>query len=114
MPIVVAVNKIDLPGINIERPTRAVRQRAIAEQLGGDVEVVKTSATKGTGIDKVLEALLTVAELHEYKANPNGPAIGTCLEARQESERGIVAKLLVQTGTLRVGDILVCGQRTAG
>ena len=70
----------------------------------------QTSAVKGTGIDELLETLLTVAELHEYKANPNRPAIGTCLEAQQEAERGIVAKLLVQNGTLRVGDVVVCGQ----
>ena len=71
---------------------------------------MKTSATKGTGIDELLETLLTVAELHEYKANPNRPAIGTCLEAQQESDRGVVAKVLVQNGTLRVGDVIVCGQ----
>ncbi len=79
-------------------------------EWGGDVEVVKTSATKGTGIDELLETMLTVAELHEYKANPNRPAIGTCLEAQQESDRGVVAKMLVQNGTLRVGDVIVCGQ----
>ena len=79
-------------------------------EWGGEIEVVKTSATKGTGIDELLETLLTVAELHEYKANPNRPAVGTCLEAQQEADRGIVAKLLVQNGTLRVGDVIVCGQ----
>ncbi len=111
VPIVVALNKIDLPGINIERVYQGLSvNELLPSEWGGDVEVVKTSATKGTGIDQLLETLLTVAELHEYKANPNRPAIGTCLEAQQESERGIVAKLLVQTGTLRVGDILVCGQ----
>jgi translation initiation factor IF-2 len=72
--------------------------------------VVKTSATKGTGIDELLETIFTVAELHEYTANPNRPAVGTCLEAQQDADRGIVAKLLVQNGTLRTGDIVVCGQ----
>jgi translation initiation factor IF-2 len=111
VPIVVALNKIDLPGINIERVYQGLSaNELLPSEWGGDVEVVKTSATKGTGIDQLLETLLTVAELHEYKANPNRPAIGTCLEAQQESERGIVAKLLVQTGTLRVGEIMVCGQ----
>jgi translation initiation factor IF-2 len=111
VPIVVALNKIDLPGINIDRVYQGLSTNELQpSEWGGDVEVVKTSATKGTGIDQLLETLLTVAELHEYKANPNRPAIGTCLEAQQESERGIVAKVLVQNGTLRVGDVVVSGQ----
>ena len=64
---------------------------------------------RATGIDELLETLLTVAELHEYKANPDRAAPGTCLEAEIHEERGVVAKFLVQTGTLRVGDIVVCG-----
>jgi translation initiation factor IF-2 len=111
VPIVVALNKIDLPGINLERVYTGLSTNELQpSEWGGEVEVVKTSATKGTGIDELLETLLTVAELHEYKANPHRPAVGTCLEAQQEAERGIVAKVLVQNGTLRVGDILVCGQ----
>jgi translation initiation factor IF-2 len=111
VPIVVALNKIDLPGINLERVYTGLSTNELQpSEWGGEIEVVKTSATKGTGIDELLETLLTVAELHEYKANPNRPAAGTCLEAQQEAERGIVAKLLVQNGTLRVGDIIVCGQ----
>lgn len=111
VPIVVALNKIDLPGINLDRIYTGLSTNELQPtEWGGDVEVVKTSATKGTGIDELLETLLTVAELHEYKANPNRPAMGTCLEAQQDSERGIVAKLLVQNGTLHVGDIIVCGQ----
>jgi translation initiation factor IF-2 len=111
VPIVVALNKIDLPGINLDRVYTGLSTNELQPtEWGGDVEVVKTSATKGTGIDDLLETLLTVAELHEYKANPNRAAMGTCLEAQQDAERGIVAKLLVQNGTLRVGDIIVCGQ----
>jgi translation initiation factor IF-2 len=111
VPIVVALNKIDLPGVNIERVYQGLSaNELLPSEWGGDVEVVKTSATKGTGIDQLLETLLTVAELHEYKANPRRPAVGTCLEAQQEAERGIVAKVLVQNGTLQVGDVLVCGQ----
>jgi translation initiation factor IF-2 len=111
VPIVVALNKVDLPGLNIERVYQGLSaNELLPSEWGGDVEVVKTSAVKGTGIDELLETLLTVAELHEYKANPNRPAIGTCLEAQQEAERGIVAKVLVQTGTLHVGDIIVCGE----
>jgi translation initiation factor IF-2 len=111
VPIVVALNKIDLPGINLDRVYQGLSTNELQpSEWGGDVEVVKTSATKGTGIDQLLETLLTVAELHEYKANPNRPAVGTCLEAQQEADRGIVAKVLVQNGTLRVGDIVVSGQ----
>ncbi|HEX4415943.1 MAG TPA: translation initiation factor IF-2 [Lacipirellulaceae bacterium] len=110
VPIVVALNKMDLPGVNLDKVYTSLSTNELQPtEWGGDVEVVKTSATKGTGIDDLLDTLLTVAELHEYKANPNRPAVGTCLEALQDSERGIVAKLLVQTGTLRVGDVVVCG-----
>ena len=97
VPIVVALNKIDLPGAN---PQRTYEQLAANELLpsewGGETEVVKTSATTGEGIDKLLETLLTVAELHEYKANPDRPACGTCLEAELHEGRGVVAKLLVR------------------
>jgi translation initiation factor IF-2 len=110
VPIVVALNKIDLPGAN---PQRAYEQLAANELLpsewGGETEVIKTSATTGEGIDALLETLLTVAELHEYKANPNRPARGTCLEAELSEGRGVVAKLLVRDGTLRPGDVIVCG-----
>ena len=82
-------------------------------EWGGDAEVVKTSATKGTGIDELLETLLTIAELHDFKANPHRAAVGTCLEAEVHEGRGVVAKLIVQNGTLKVGDAVVCGTATA-
>jgi translation initiation factor IF-2 len=111
VPIIVALNKIDLPGVNLERVYTGLSTNELQpSEWGGDVEVVKTSATKGTGIDELLDTILTVAELHEYKANPDRPAVGTCLEAQQESDRGVVAKVLVQNGTLRTGDVIVCGQ----
>jgi translation initiation factor IF-2 len=111
VPIVVALNKIDLPGVDVNR----IYQQLAANELlpsewGGDVEVVKTSATVGTGMDELLDTLLTVAELHDYKANPNRDALGTCLEAQQHADRGVMSKLIVQNGTLKVGDIVVCGQ----
>ena len=110
VPIVVALNKIDLPGIDSNR----IMQQLAANELlptewGGDTEVVPCSALKGTGMDQLLETLLTIAELHDYKANPSRPAEGTCLEAELHEGRGVVAKLLVQNGTLKVGDIIVCG-----
>ncbi|NLE37104.1 MAG: translation initiation factor IF-2 [Pirellulaceae bacterium] len=110
VPVVVALNKIDLPGVNVQR---AYEQLAANELLpsewGGDIEVVKTSATTGQGVDELLDTLLTVAELHEYSANPDRPAFGTCLESSLHEGLGVVAKVLVQSGTLRVGDVVVCG-----
>jgi translation initiation factor IF-2 len=110
VPIVVALNKIDLPGIDVQR----IYQQLAANELlptewGGDTEVVKTSATVGTGIDELLETLLTLAELRDYRANPHRAATGTSLEAELHEGRGVVAKLMVQSGTLRIGDALVCG-----
>ena len=110
VPIVVAMNKIDLPGAN---PDRVLQQLAAHDLLpaewGGDVEVVKTSALTGEGVDKLLETLLLTADIHEYKANPNRAAFGICLEAEQEPGRGVLAKMIVKNGTLNVGDIVVCG-----
>ncbi len=110
VPIVVALNKIDLPGID---ENRIFQQLAANELLprdwGGETELIRTSAITGAGIDDLLEMLLFIAEDHDYKANPNRPAIGTCLEAQLHEGRGVVAKFLVQTGTLRVGDNIVCG-----
>ncbi len=111
VPIVVALNKTDLPGVDINRAMQGLSANdLLPSEWGGDVEVIKTSAITGAGMDELLDTLLTVAELHEYKANPKRPALGTCLEAQQESGRGVVAKLIVQNGTLRVGDIVVCGE----
>ena len=110
VPIVVALNKIDLRGVDVQR----ILQQLAANELlptewGGDTEVVKTSALTGEGIDTLLETLLTIAELNDYKANPERAAVGTCLEAEQQGGRGVVAKVLVQRGTLKVGDVIVCG-----
>jgi translation initiation factor IF-2 len=110
VPIVVALNKIDLPGVDTQR----IYQQLAANDLlptewGGDTEVVKTSATIGTGIDELLETLLTLAELRDYRANPARAASGTCLEASLHEGRGVVAKLIVQNGTLNIGDSIVCG-----
>jgi translation initiation factor IF-2 len=110
VPIVVAMNKIDLPGAN---PQRVLEQLAANELLpsewGGEVEVVRTSAVTGQGMDELLQTLLLVADIHEYKANPQRTGTGTCLEAEQEPGRGVIAKVMVRTGTLREGDVIVCG-----
>ncbi len=110
VPIVVALNKIDLPGVDQTRVLTQMTEYGLTpSEWGGDIEVVRTSAITGEGVDELLETLLTVAELHDYRANPDRPAIGVCLEAQQESDRGVIAKLIVQKGTLHVGDVLVCG-----
>ncbi|MDZ4819182.1 MAG: translation initiation factor IF-2 [Planctomycetota bacterium] len=113
VPIVVALNKIDLPGVNIEHIYQQLATAGLLPtEWGGDVEVVKTSAQSGQGIDDLLETLFTIAELHELQANPNRPAVGTCLEAEIHEGRGVIAKLMVLKGTLRVGDAIVCGTTT--
>jgi len=111
VPIVVALNKVDIRGVDINRAMQGLSANdLLPSEWGGEVEVVQTSAITGAGIDNLLETVLTIAELHEYKANPHRSALGTCLEAQQEKGRGVVAKLIVQNGTLRVGDVVVCGQ----
>lgn len=110
VPIVVALNKIDLPGVDENKAMQGLTaNELVPSEWGGDVEVVKTSAITGAGVEELIDTLMTVAELHEYKANPNRPALGTCLEAQQEASRGVVAKVIVQNGTLRVGDVVTCG-----
>ena len=110
VPIIVALNKCDLPGVDINKAMQSLAQHELLpSEWGGDVEVVQTSAISGDGIDTLLETILLTADLHEYKANPDRPALGTCLEAQQEGSRGVDAKLIVKNGTLRVGDVIVCG-----
>jgi translation initiation factor IF-2 len=108
--IVVAVNKVDLPDANIRRTEeRLMTLGLIPDTMGGDVPFVHTSAKTGKGIDELLEQLSVVAELNELTANPSKPASGTCLEAYLSEKEGVQATLLVQNGTLRTGDIVVCG-----
>lgn len=110
VPIVVAANKCDLPGADINRVMTQMTEHGLTPSAwGGDVEVVPTSAITGEGMDALLETVLTVAELNDYKANPKRAAMGVCLESEQSSDRGVIAKVMVQTGTLRVGDIVLCG-----
>ncbi len=111
VPIVVALNKIDLPGVDADKAMADLSANGLQpSEWGGEIEVVKCSAITGEGMDELLETVLTVADLHEYKANPNRPALGTALEAQQEAGHGVVAKVIVQNGTLRVGDNVVCGE----
>lgn len=110
VPIVVAMNKIDRPNANEQKVlTDLASQEILPSEWGGEVEVVRTSALNGDGIDTLLETLLLTAELQEYKANPNCPATGICLEAFRHEGRGVLAWLMVKKGTLRIGDIVLCG-----
>jgi translation initiation factor IF-2 len=111
VPIVVAMNKIDKDGVNPDRVLQQLNDRGVvAEQYGGDVPVVRTSAKTGEGIDDLLQSVLDVADVYvEPKANPNGPAVGTVIDSHLERGRGPIATLVVQNGTLRVGDNLVAG-----
>lgn len=108
--IVVALNKIDLPDRNEQRVLSDLATHGVlVQEWGGDVEMVRTSGLTGEGIESLLELLLLTAEVHELKANPNRAAVGVCIEAFRDEGRGPLALLMVQNGTLRVGDILLCG-----
>lgn len=110
VPIVVALNKIDIPGVNVPKVLQELASHdVLPSEWGGDVEVVKCSAMTGEGVDELLDTILTVAELHDYKANPKRAAMGICLESQLNQDQGAIAKVLVQKGTLKVGDIVVCG-----
>jgi translation initiation factor IF-2 len=108
--IIVAINKMDMPGAD---PAKVERQLynlgLLPDTMGGDVQFVRTSAVKGTGIGELLDTIGLVAELKELKANPHKSAQGTCLEAYLSGDEGVMATLLVQQGTLHRGDVMVCG-----
>ncbi len=108
--IIVAINKMDKEGANPEKILQQLTEHGIVpEEWGGNVPCIKVSAKKGQGIDELLEMVLLVAEVKELKANPNRKAKGTVIEARLDKTRGPIATILVQNGTLRVGDVLVAG-----
>jgi len=110
VPIVVAVNKIDKADANPERvKTELSEHGVVIEEYGGDVPLVPVSAKVGTGLQDLIDTLLIVADVQELKANPRRPAIGTVVEAEMDKSRGPVATVLIQTGTLKVGDIVVVG-----
>ena len=110
VPIVVAVNKIDKPDANPERiRTEMAEHNITPEEWGGSVPFVNISAKSGEGIDLLLETLTTIAEVQELKANPNRYALGTVIESKMDKNVGGVASLLIQNGTLRIGDPVVVG-----
>jgi len=108
--IVVAINKVDLPDANLRKTEQQLMGLGLVpDTMGGDVPFVHTSAKTGKGIDDMLEQLSVVAELNELTANPTKAASGVCLEAYLSEKEGVQATLLVQNGTLKTGDIVLCG-----
>ena len=110
VPILVAINKIDKPEANVERIMTALVENGLTpEEWGGDTIVNKISAKAGIGINELLENILLVAEMEGYKANPNRYATGAVIESKKDSKVGSTATLLIQNGTLRLGDPIVIG-----
>jgi translation initiation factor IF-2 len=110
VPMIVAINKVDKPDANPAKVRSELLQHEVfVESMGGDVLEVEVSALKGTNLDKMLDTVLLQSEVLELKANPNRPAEGTVVEARLDRGRGPVATVLIQRGTLEIGDIVVAG-----
>lgn len=110
IPIIVAINKIDLPGVNPERIKQEMMEYGLlAEEWGGDTMFVPISAKQGTGIDNLLDMILLQAEVLELKANPNKQAKGTVIESRLDKSKGPVVSMLVNRGMLNVGDTVIVG-----
>jgi len=108
--IMVALNKIDLPGANMDRAKKQLQDHGLTpEDWGGETIVVPVSATKGTGVDKLLEMMSLQAEVMELKASPTATPRGTVIEAQVEAGRGPTATVIVQMGTLSIGDAFICG-----
>ncbi len=110
VPIIVAINKIDKPNTNVERIMEEMANLGVnPEAWGGDIPFVKISAHTGEGVDLLLETIQTISEVNGYKANPNRYAMGTVIESKMDKNIGGVASLLIQNGTLRLGDPVVVG-----
>ena len=110
VPIIVAINKIDAPGADLDRTNAQLAEHEIiVESYGGDTVAVPVSALKGEGIDDLLESLLLVAEIQELKANPDRSGIGVVIESHMDRSRGAVASVLVRSGTVKTGDTVVAG-----
>ena len=110
VPIIVAVNKIDKPGANIEKVLTEMSASGLQpEEWGGDVMFVNISAKTGKGIDDLLERILLLSEVLELKANPNRYAMGTVIESKLDKNSGVITNILIQNGTLRLGDPIVVG-----
>ena len=110
VPIIIALNKVDKPDANPDRvKTELAEANVVIEDYGGDVPLVAVSARTGAGLEDLLDMVLLVADLGDYKADPARRAVGTVIEAQRDKGRGPIATVIVQTGTLRVGDHMVVG-----
>lgn len=110
VPIIVAINKMDKPESNPDRVKQELTEHGLVpEEWGGDIITVPVSAINKEGIDDLLEMILLVSEMQELKANPDRNAIGTVIEAQLDKNRGSMATVLIQKGTLHVGDVVICG-----
>ena len=110
VPLIIAINKVDLPDADSARlKGQLTEEGLLPEELGGDQIVVEISALEGMGIDELLENVLVVADLEDLKADPDKQSQGIVLEAKNDRLRGVTATLLIQTGTLRTGDVLIAG-----
>ena len=114
VPLIVAVNKIDLPGIDIKISLEKIKKQlsdkgVLVEEYGGDVPIVPISAKSGDGVDKLLEIILLVSEIHEFKGDPALPPAGVVIEANLDKFKGSIATLLIRNGTLKKGDSVLIG-----
>lgn len=114
IPVIVAVNKIDIPGVNITTQMEKLKkqlsdQKILIEEYGGDVPIIQLSARTGEGVDKLLEMILLVAEVNEIKGDPSLPARGVIIEARMDKSRGAIATVIIRNGTLKKGQQIVAG-----
>ncbi|QDT66185.1 translation initiation factor IF-2 [Calycomorphotria hydatis] len=110
VPLVVALNKIDLPGVDEQKTLQQLAGHdLLPAEWGGDTEVVRTSGETGQGLDDLIDTIQITSELLELKANADRPAVGVCLEAFRDEGRGVLAWFIVQKGTLRIGDVVLCG-----
>jgi translation initiation factor IF-2 len=108
--IVVAINKVDMPNASVTKTRQQLyHEGLIPDDMGGDVQFVETSAVTGQGVTDLLDTLVLVAEVEELTADPDRPAAGTCLEAYMSAGEGVMATVLIQQGTLKRGDVVLCG-----
>ena len=114
IPFIVAINKIDKPEANIERAQATLMEKGVyLEKLGGDVPWTAISAKTGKGVDELLDLILIVAELQEFKGDPVAPASGYVIEARRDAKRGVAATLIITNGTIKQGTAILAGQAIA-
>jgi translation initiation factor IF-2 len=110
VPMIIAINKIDLPNASVERVKREIlKQNIVLEEYGGNVMGVEISAKMGKNVDRLLEMILFQAEMMDLKADPEAPVRGVVLEARKEEGRGNIVTVIIQQGTLRIGDVFIAG-----